>query len=244
VLNFDSRNQSRIRRFLRMYYGAFDRVFVLNSDQRKWLAGREMNLPEDRVCLTAHWADAVFKPVKTSKREALGIDDHRPVMLYAGRVSREKGVSELPRIYKAVKKAHPDIALLVVGQGPALKQLKEELPEGIYLDWVSHEKLPAIYSAADILVFPSKFDTFSCVVLESLACGLPVIAYSAKGPKDIIRDGACGYLVKTEEQMCEKIIAYLDSPQMQKDFREAAVKRAKDYGADGILERFMADVGL
>jgi UDP-glucose:tetrahydrobiopterin glucosyltransferase len=82
------------------------------------------------------------------------------------------------------------------------------------------------------------------VVLESLACGLPVIAYSAKGPKDIIRDGACGYLVKTEEQMCDKIIAYLDSPQLQKDLREAAVKRAKDYDADGILERFMADVGL
>jgi glycosyltransferase involved in cell wall biosynthesis len=244
VLNFDKHNQSRIRRFLRLYYGAFDRVFVLNSDHRKWLTGREMNFPENKVCLTAHWADAIFKPVKTTKKEALGIDNHRPVMLYAGRVSKEKGVLELPHIYKSVKRLHPDIALLVVGQGPALEPLKEALPEGFYFDWVTRERLPAIYSAADILVFPSKFDTFSCTVLESLTCGLPVIAYKTKGPKDIIEDGACGYLVNTEEQMSQKIIAYLDNPQQQKDFRKAAVKRAKNYEANEILERFVGDIQL
>jgi len=244
VLNFDRHNQSRVRRFLRMYYGAFDRVFVLNSDQRKWLTGREMNFAKDKVCLTAHWADAVFKPEKVSKKEVLGINENRPVMLYAGRISKEKGVLELPRIYKTVKKIHPDLALVVVGQGPAYEQLKNELPEGNYLDWVTHERLPAIYSAADILVFPSKFDTFSCVVLESLSCGLPVIAYNTKGPKDIIDDGVCGYLVKTEEQMCEKIITYLADPQQQKSFRKAAVKRAKKYDVNGILEQFVSDLGL
>jgi glycosyltransferase involved in cell wall biosynthesis len=244
VLNFDWHNRNRVRRFLRTYYGAFDRVFVLNSDQRKWLTGREMKFSEDKVRLTAHWADAIFKPVKTTKKEALGIDDHRPVMLYVGRVSKEKGVLELPRIYKAVKNEHPDIALLVVGQGPACEQLKQELPEGNYLNWVEHERLPAIYSAADMLVFPSKFDTFSCTVLESLSCGLPVIAYKTKGPKDIIEDGVCGYLVKTEEKMCEKLIAYLGNPKQQKDFRKAAVKRAKNYDVDGIVERFVGDVGL
>jgi len=244
VLNFDQHNRNRVRRFLRMYYGAFDRVFVLNNDQRKWLTGREMNFAEDKVRLTAHWADAIFKPEKTSKKEALGIDDNRPVMLYAGRVSKEKGVLELPHIYKTVKKAHPDVALLVVGQGPAYEQLKEALPEGHYINWVAHDQLPAIYSAADILVFPSKFDTFSCTVLESLGCGLPVIAYKTKGPKDIIDDGVCGYLVKTEEKMCEKIIAYLGNPKQQQDFRKAAVKRAKNYDVDGIVERFVGDVGL
>jgi glycosyltransferase involved in cell wall biosynthesis len=81
-------------------------------------------------------------------------------------------------------------------------------------------------------------------VLESLSCGLPVIAYSTKGPKDIINDGVCGYLVKTEEQMCEKIISYFGNPQQQKDFKKAAIKRAKNYDVKGIVERFVADVGL
>ncbi|MDR2037624.1 MAG: glycosyltransferase [Bacteroidales bacterium] len=244
VLNFDKHNQNRIRRFLRMYYGAFDRVFVLNNDQRKWLTGRDMNFAENKVCLTAHWVDAIFKPVKALKKEVLGIDGDRYVMLYVGRVSKEKGVLELPRIYKEVKKTHPDIALLVVGQGPVYDQLKKELPEGYYFDWVSRERLPKIYSAADILVFPSKFDTFSCTVLESLSCGLPVIAYNTKGPKDIIDDSVCGFLVNTEEQMTEKIIAYLGNPEQQQKFRKNAVKRAEKYNPDSIINQFVTDIGL
>jgi len=244
ALNFNKKNQSRIRRFLRVYYGAFDRVFVLNNDQRKWLTGREMNFSEEKVRLTAHWADDIFSPKEVSKKEVLGIGDDRPVMLYAGRVSREKGVLELPRIYETVKNAIPGAAIAVVGQGPAYGQLKKKLPEGYYFNWVQRERLPAIYSAADILVFPSRFDTFSCVALESLSCGLPVIAYNTKGPKDIIDDNVCGYLVDTEEQMAKKIIAHLGDPRRRKDFRKAAVERAKSYDVNVIMERFAADIGL
>jgi len=244
VLYFNRHNQNRIRRFLRMYYGAFDRVFVLNNDQRKWLIGRSMNFSKDKVRLTAHWADDIFRPKEASKRDVLGISEDRPVMLYAGRVSREKGVLELPGIYKTVKQAFPGVALAVIGQGPAYEQLKQELPEGYYFNWLPREQLPAIYSAADIFVFPSKFDTFSCAVLESLSCGLPVVAYDTKGPRDIIDNGVCGYLVDTEEQMAEKIITHLGDPQRRNDFRKAAVKRAKNYDIDGIMERFTADIGL
>jgi len=244
TLNFNKHNQNRIRRFLRVFYGAFDRVFVLNSDQRKWLTGRNMNFAEDKVRLTAHWADDIFRPEDVSRQDVFGIDNDRPVMLYVGRVSREKGVLELPRIYKTVKEAVPDAALAVVGQGPAYGQLKKELPEGYYFDWVPRERLPAVYSAADILVFPSKFDTFSCVALESLSCGLPVIAYNTKGPKDIIDDGACGYLVGNEEQMAKKIIAHLGDPRRRMDFRKAAVRRAENYDVNGIMERFAADIGF
>jgi len=61
VLNFDRHNSNRVRRFLRMYYGAFDRLFVLNNDQRKWLTSQEMNFSDDKVYLTAQWADTIFK---------------------------------------------------------------------------------------------------------------------------------------------------------------------------------------
>jgi glycosyltransferase involved in cell wall biosynthesis len=244
ALNFDRHNSNRVRRFLRTYYGAFDRVFVLNSEQRKWFTGHEMNFEENRVCQTAHWVDAMFKPEKSSKKETLGIDNDRHLMLYIGRLSKEKGVLELPSIYRKVKESLPDVALLVVGHGPACEQLKEEAPEIYYIDWAPNKHLSAIYSAADILVFPSKFDAFSRVVLESLSCGLPVIAYNCEGINDIINDGECGYLVETQEQICEKIIAYLNNPQMQKEFRKAAVKRAQNYNVDDILEQFVADMGL
>ena len=93
-------------------------------------------------------------------------------------------------------------------------------------------------------MFPSKFDTFSCVALESLSCGLPVIAYNTKGPKDIIDDGVCGYLVDTEEQMAGKIIDHFNDPPRWNKFRKSAVERARNYDVNGIMERFMADIGL
>ena len=244
VLNFDQHNRNRLRRFMRSFYGAFDKLFVLNNDQRKWLCSREMNFPKEKVSLTAHWVSEIFQPVETTKKEIFGLDDDRLVMLYVGRVSKEKGVLELPNIYRKVKMAHPNVALIVVGRGPVFDELKELLPEGIYWDWVNREKLPSIYSTADVFVFPSKFDTFANVVLESLSCGTPVIAYSSKGPKDIIEHGKCGYLVKTEEQMCESLVSYLGNPKEQALFRKAAVERAKNYDKNIIMSKFLEDLDL
>jgi glycosyltransferase involved in cell wall biosynthesis len=204
-----------------------------------------MNFDKDKVCRTTHWADTIFKPLQKSKNEVFGIDNHRPVLLYVGRVSKEKGVLELPAIHKAIKKNHPDVALVVVGQGPDYEELKAALPEVICFDWVEREKLPEIYSAADLLVFPSKFDTFSCVVLESLTCGLPVIAYNTKGPKDIIEDGICGYLVNSNEQISNKINTYLKGDKKLHDsFRQAAVARSKNYDINKIMQNFIADIDL
>ncbi|MDR2234134.1 MAG: glycosyltransferase [Tannerella sp.] len=244
VLHFDQQNRDRIRRMLRGYYGAFDRVFVLNKDLHKWLTGKDMNFDENKIHLTSHWADLNFKPVQASKKEIFGIDERRPVMLYVGRISKEKGVIELPQLYHAVKQAIPDIAIAVVGEGPENEQLRKELPDGIFSGWVAQEQLPAIYSAADVLVVPSTFDTFSQAALESLSCGLPVVAFNSKGTKDIISDGVSGFLVGSVEEMSEKIIYYLANPQKFQDFRQAAVVQAENFDTDSIVTRFVADIGL
>ena len=242
VLDFSEHSQNQVRRFLRMYYGGFDRLFVLNTEQKKWLNCRTMGFSEDKVCLTAHWVDKIFEPKKVNKTDIFGVANDAPVMLYVGRVSQEKGVLELPAIYKKVKKVHPNVELVVVGQGPAYDNLKKQLPHGIFFNWIEHSRLPDVYSAADIFVFPSKFDTFANVVLESLSCGLPVIAYNTKGPKDIIEDGICGYLVDTEEVLIEKIISHFKDYDLQQRFRNSAYQRAKLYDKNNILNKFIKDL--
>lgn len=244
VLNIDHANQNRFRRLLRAYYKSFDSLFVLNTDQQKWLTGREMGFDNSNVHLTAHWADYIFHHQNTDKAETFNIKDNSPVLLFAGRLSHEKGVMELPEIYANVRKDIPNLKMVIAGAGPAEKDIREALPDAIFLGWVKHHELPFIYSAADILILPSKFDTFSCVVLESLSCGLPVIAYKTKGPKDIIQDGKCGYIVSNIIEMCDRIINFFNDPKLQKSFRRQALQRSKDYNKETIMKQFLKDIGF
>jgi glycosyltransferase involved in cell wall biosynthesis len=238
VLNFDELNKNRLRRLLRAFYRGFDSLFVLNTDQRKWLISSTMGFDPSRVILTAHWADKQFKPVTVDKKRLFGLDENCPVLLFAGRLSDEKGVMELPSIIHRVRQVFPNARLALAGIGPREKDLRAALPDALFLGWVDHTALPDYYSAADLLILPSRFDTFGCVVLEALSCGLPVAAYRTKGPKDIIIHKKTGYLAGSKNEMISGIIEYLGDADLQLSFRHSALERARDYDPDVILSEF------
>ena len=244
VLDLDRSNLNRFRRLLRAYYKSYDGLFVLNKDQEKWLTGREMGFHPESVYPTAHWADSIFLPGLDGRTKIQGIQAGDPVILFTGRVSHEKGVMEIPEIVRGLKATLPNLKLIVAGTGPAENELREAIPDAIFLGWVDHKDLPGVYSSADILILPSKFDTFSCVVLEALSCGLPVIAYKTKGPKDIILDGETGYLVNSNTEFINRMKVYLSDPALQFEFRKNALVRANDYNKGHIIDRFLQHVGL
>ena len=244
VLGMEDTGIRRLQRVMRIYYDQFDCVFVLNTDQWKWLTGGFMRFEPSRVLLTAHWTEDIF----TESRISLSLPEvgvkREPVILFAGRISREKGVFELPLIFRKVREKIPDLKMLIAGTGPAENELKKAFPEAEYTGWIDHRKLPEIYESADLLILPSRFDTFSCVVLEALSCGLPVIAYNTKGPKDIIQDSQNGFLVDTMDEVKDRIIEYFANPAIHCAFRKAALDRADDYTAGNILQKLLEDVGI
>ncbi len=244
ALKLDQLSLSRLKRILRSYYQLFDGVFVLNKDHRKWLTGDQMNIAPDKVHLTAHWVDNAFSNATTNNKPINQSKTKGPTIIYAGRLSKEKGVLELPEIVAKIKKTHPDLHFLVAGTGPEEQPLKKLMPDAEFLGWVDKNELPAVYSACDLLFLPSKFDTFSCVVLEAMSCGLPVIAYKLKGPKDIIRDGKNGYLAKTQSDFSIQAIHYLGNPKLHLPMRRAAIKRAREYNAKDIMTQLLIDTGL
>lgn len=244
VLKFDRPASSRLRRILRTYYNSFDGLFVLNKDQKKWLSNKQMNLKSKKIHLTAHWVDEGFKPQKVKKEEVFGIASDIPVLLYAGRVSKEKGVDEIVEIFSKAKQEVPKLRLLVLGTGPFEEEMKAQLPDELFLGWVDRQELPRYYSAADLLVLPSKFDTFSMVVLESISCGLPVIAYDSKGPKDILSGEDAGFLVKRKSEMTRKIANYFHDEHLRIRMKKAAVLRSQDYSAKLIMDDLLQVVDL
>lgn len=244
VLNFDSFNLSRVRRLLRAFYGGFDNLFVLNTDHKNWLTDKEMDFKEEKVHLTAHWAHEIFQPKTVSKLDVFNLRNHEKIVLFAGRLSLEKGIFDLVDVYNSLKEEIPELKLVFAGVGPAEEKLKELIPEALFLGWVAKEKLPEIYSAADLLILPSKFDTFSCVVLEALSCGLPVVAYKTKGPKDIIEHGSCGFLASGKTEMANCIKEYFSDSFDQQAFKANALERSKAYNKEAIMNDFMKNIGL
>jgi glycosyltransferase involved in cell wall biosynthesis len=131
----------------------------------------------------SHGVDlSMFRPVEGAD---LGLE--RPVWLYIGRVSYEKNLPAFLNLALPGTK-------LVYGIGPLLDRLQREHPQVVWRGVVKREELAAIYSAADVFVFPSHSETFGLVMLEAMACGTPVAAFPVPGPLDVVGDSSGGVL--------------------------------------------------
>lgn len=243
-LNFDDALLSRLQRVLKIYYQAFDGIFVLNSEQRNWLASPKMSIASKSIFSTAHWAGGHFKPVNRARENQYPELIGKPVLLYVGRLSEEKGVLELPGIFAKIRLQKPDAEMLIAGTGPAETRLRKEFPEAQYLGWIAHENLPRLYSCADVLLLPSRFDTFGCVILEAFACALPVIAYDTKGPRDLIESGKNGYLVNSIGEFSESALLLLKDAHELEYCRAQALRREKEFRREDILNQLVRDLGL
>ncbi len=218
---------------------------MLNEEHARFLESEEMGISPSSIHRTSHWAEKTFKP-KPSARYRLFTNARAetPVVLFAGRISEEKGVMELPFIFQRIRHIVPSAMMVVVGDGPAKESLRQRLPHAMYTGWVEPELLAQMYTAADALFLPSRFDTFGNVVLEAHACGLPVIAYDTKGPKDIILDGETGYLVDSAEEMAIKTASLLLDTRTRMIFRKNAKERAVQFNADDIIAELVSVLGL
>ncbi|MEM8563898.1 MAG: glycosyltransferase [Pseudomonadota bacterium] len=244
--NVTPHERDRVRRLLRLLYSQFDGVFVLNSDHRDWLIGHEMQLKAKHVHLTAHSAPEPQQQVVPVAKQELFADatEETPVLFIACRVSREKGLFDLPGILAKARETLPDLRLVIAGHGPDEEELKHLLPDALFLGWVGRERLAQMYTGLDLFVFPSRFDTFGNVLLEAFVYGMPAIAYNCKGPKDIIEHGKSGYLVETAEEMAAQIVSHYKWPDQREQMRNRALRRASDYKAEDIMTRFVQDLGL
>jgi glycosyltransferase involved in cell wall biosynthesis len=116
----------------------------------------------------------VFRPT-----EPMPLDVPKPIFAYVGRVSVEKNIEAFLQLDLPGTK-------VVAGDGPALDRLRRRHDDALFLGMLDSAQLARLYSAADAFVFPSRTDTFGLVLLEALACGLPVAAYPVQGPLDVV----------------------------------------------------------
>jgi glycosyltransferase involved in cell wall biosynthesis len=119
----------------------------------------------------------------------------RPIFLTVGRLAVEKNVEAFLALDLPGSK-------LVVGDGPARASLAKTYPDAVFVGAKQGEALAELYAAADVFVFPSRTDTFGLVLLEALASGVPVAAYPAAAPRDVIGDAPVGALDEDLKRAC------------------------------------------
>lgn len=134
-----------------------------------------------------HWMRGVDAEAFNPDEPPALADLKRPVFMYVGRVSVEKNIEAFLKLDLPGTK-------VVVGDGPALPSLRQRYPEAVFTGERHGRELTACYTSADVFVFPSLTDTWGLVLMEALACGVPVAAFPIMGPIDVIGESGVGVL--------------------------------------------------
>ena len=135
-------------------------------------------------------------------------------VIYAGRLTKEKGVDLLAESFITAHRRDPRLHLLLAGGGPEEGMLRERLGDrATFLGWLHGDELPRAYASADAFIFCSRTDTFGQVLVEAGASGLPVVAVDEGGPASIVTDGVTGRLCEPDPAMIAAALLQLaDAP--------------------------------
>jgi glycosyltransferase involved in cell wall biosynthesis len=175
------------------------------------------------------------------RREALG--DGRLLLLYAGRVSREKGLERLAEGYLSLRERRDDVQLVVAGDGPYRRELEAMLGEAAtFTGFLRGEELARIYASCDVFVFPSTTDTLGRAVAEAQASGLPAVVYGMGGPRECLRPGESGFVVDAGDEagFLARVEELLDDTAMRQRMGRAARAFAETLSWDSVLDGLIA----
>ena len=146
-------------------------------------------------------------------------------VLYAGRLTREKGVDLLAESFLRARASDPRLHLLLAGGGPEEAELRGRLGEhATFLGWLGGEELARAYASADVFLFASSTDTYGQVILEAGASGLPVVAVAEGGPAALIENRHNGLLCRPDpDHLAGSLLQLAASPQLRQRLGSAAI---------------------
>lgn len=243
------RHLSRIARsFSRRQCNALDAIVVPSAAMLEQLTAYGVQVPM-HILPTGVPLEKFARGDRAAFRREHGIDEERPVALFVGRVAHEKNIGFLLRVWARALRQNPDLLLLAAGDGPALPDLKREAETlGIahavhflgYLD--RNAALLDCYAAADVFVFASLTETQGLVLPEAMAAGLPVIALSRLGTRDILEAGR-GCLAPPEEEdaFAETVLRFFADAALRARLAAEAPETARDW-SDVASSRRMAEL--
>ncbi|HNS81664.1 MAG TPA: glycosyltransferase family 4 protein [Kiritimatiellia bacterium] len=241
-----ARLSSRQRTLLKLERRCVSRtpVIIANSQMVKNDLENCYDLSGKRVEIIHNGVDfSRFSPdgreeARTQVRSRLQVNPAVPLLLFAGSGFRRKGLPELMRALRGV----PDAVLLVIGRDKSAPWIRLAASLGVsgrvrFL--APSESLPELYRAADVTVFPTWFDSFGFVGLESMACGTPLVTTPFAGVSELVREGVNGAVIARPDA-ADELAAAIQDQVSRKDRSRAIADSVREYSLENNIRRTLA----
>jgi glycosyltransferase involved in cell wall biosynthesis len=226
-----------ITRYLRRFYGDSDRILVPNE-----LIAEEMRAAgiERPLAIWGRGVDrTIFTPDRRDPawRRALGYGDDDVIVLFFGRLVREKGLDMFCQVMETARAMGHHLRPLIVGDGPAKDAFASRLPDANFLGHLSGADLGRAVASADILLNPSVTEAFGNVTLEAMAAGVAILSADVPSAQALVQHGRTGILVRADrsESYARGLDQLIRRPEFRMSLIQAALVEASRYEWNDIL---------
>lgn len=233
----------KIAKHLNFYFNSVGQVVTPSEASRRWLLRHSIKTP---ITVIPTGVSAPRMVDRAHVRAELGFKPGARVLLYAGRIAREKNLALLFEAVAIARKSDPLVEFMLVGDGPAraeLSAMARRLGIGDHVRFVGAVKRHFVddyYAASDIFVFSSMTETQGLVVLEAMNYGLPAIVVQGGGAGEAVRDGENGYTVRNEPSaLAEAVLSVLSDDPLHARLSEGARRTAKECSIPATTDRIL-----
>ncbi|MBS1724440.1 MAG: glycosyltransferase [Armatimonadetes bacterium] len=234
----------KIAKHTNFYYNSVDHVVTPSEASRRWLLRHSVHKPVSVI------PTGVPDPIpidRNAVRASLGLSPLRKVVLYAGRIAKEKNIGTLLEAASLVFSQDVESELWIVGDGPArsdFQSLARQLEIGDRVRFwgaVDRQRIGEFYAASDVFAFPSMTETQGLVVTEAMTYGLPAIVVHGGGASASVKDGQTGFVVHNDPfEMSQRIIQTLSDPLLYESLSRAAETHARSCTISEMTSRILA----
>lgn len=223
-----------------------DKVISVSKATAKWLVEKRKVNP-DKVLIIPYGVNLdKFNPnIKSVKRRDIGLEQDDIVIGQVSRLNEQKGHTYLIDAAPAIIARQPRVKFVLVGDGPLRAELTKKIQDkGVEDHFVLlgfRQDVPELLPLFDVFTLPSLYEGLPNVVLEAMACGLPVVATPVDGTKEAVIDQETGFLVPVGDtkQLAEKLLDVISNDDLKLKLGLAGRRRVEDdFSLDGQVKRF------